>query len=372
MQFDFKLTPSENRQSLQLNQTGYLSRWRGFVIVAISLLPSLVVFWFLDASISLLAFGVMLVAMLAYAAHAAVMKVGMPEAYDQSLTLSENELRIKYSHSDVEIKWANVDAIEETQTQFRFKRLARYWLLPKRVLGDQVDACRALFERVRDQPLDDSAVDLYSELFESESPFPIYRFRYDADDLKLAIKNPFVSVDDPNQQVSGRIKFPFFVWMFLLGLLAIYLTSELLPGSLQRADYFGVQAAAWVLPGVLLWSYSKLASLWRKNPKQNQVPDQVNELRLTENGWAIGDRHGVAINDWRDVSGIFHNEDFFGFRMITQLLNIVPKRAFGDLAEANRFLAQAIDLRRRAGNRDDIPTAALVETGNPYQSPQRS
>ncbi len=372
MQFQFRYTAGEFRDSLRINGGAVPQRWKALLLNVLCVLPSLLIFWWLNAGLSLVWFGVMTLMMLASALHALVYRTGFPEGYDQVVRLSDDDFHHSFSHSVCQVQWGLIDEIRETNDAFQLRRLARTWLIPKRVLGTQVDECREFFQRVKNQPPPTTAVDLYQQIFENKSPFPTYRFKYRADDLDLARKSKFELIPSGATSTPTTKKTRPVVGWLLMGLavgLLIYLGLDIVETRRRKAEFLLPVVAGWVLPLFLVLIYSRVALLFRRRSSDSMVPPDECQLRLTAKGWSIGDRRGVLLSDWRDVGGIFHSPDFFGFKTINQQLNLIPRRIFGDPAIANRFLAQAMDLHWRSKNDDNVPLATVVESGNPYQTP---
>ncbi len=374
MQFQFRYTDDEFRDSLRVNGGAVPQRWKVFLLIVVCVLPSLLIFWWLNAGLSLVWFGVMTLMMLASALHALVYRTGFPVGYDQVIRMSDDDFQHSFSHSVCQVQWELIDEIRETKDAFQLSRLARTWLIPKRVLGSQVDECREFFRRVKNQPPPARAVDLYQQIFENKSPFPTYRFKYRADDLDLARKSKFElirsgSTSPPATKQTRRV-LGWLLFALAMGLL-IYLNWDTFERPRRKAEYLLPVVAGWVLPFFLVLIYSRAALLLRRRSSNSKVPTDECELRLTATGWSVGDRQGVLLSDWRDVGGIFHSPDFFGFKTINQQLNLIPRRIFADQAIANRFIAEAMDLHWRSKNDDNVPLAAVVESGNPYQTPGR-
>ena len=372
MQFQFRYTDNEFRDSLRVNGGAVPQHWKAFLLIVLCVLPSLLIFWWLNAGLSLVWFGVMTLTMLASALHALVNRTGFPAGYDQVVRLSDDDFQHSFSHSVCQVQWGLIDEIRETNEAFQLSRLARTWLIPKRVLGSQVDECREFFRRVKNQPPPIRAVDLYQQIFDNKSPFPVYRFKYRSDDLDLARKSRFELIRSGSTSASStkntRRVLGWLLFALAIGLL-IYLNLDIFERPRHQAENLWPVVAGWVLPFFMVLIYSRVALLLRRRSSDSKVPPDECELRLTATGWSIGDRQGVLLSDWRDVGGIFHSPDFFGFKTINQQLNLIPRRIFADQAIANRFLAEAMDLHWRSKNDDNVPLAAVVESGNPYQTP---
>ena len=370
--FQYRLTDREFQNSLRLNGGTVSQRWKAFVLVVLFVLPSMLLFWWLNAGLSLIWFGAMIVMMLVSAAHSFVYRKGLPAGYNQLVEFSADDFRHTYSHSMYQCQWGMVEEIKETSDSFQLKRLARIWLIPKRVLGTQIDEFREFFSRAVKQSLSQNSVNLYQQVFENKSQFPIYRFKFRADDLDLALGSKFEPVpSSPAMTKSTNRTGQVWGWLLLATVigLVIYLGMNIVEPPRRNAKYLLPVIVGWILPFLLVLIYSKTAYRFRRRSSTNLVPTDECELRLTATGWAIGDRHGVLLSDWRDVGGIFHSPDFFGFKTINQQLNLIPRRIFSDPVEANRFLAQAMDLQWRSKNDDNVPVATVVESGNPYQTP---
>jgi hypothetical protein len=326
----------------------------------------------MGAGLSMAWMGVMIGVMLCYAVIAFVRRTGQPDRYDQEMVFSDTDFRCHFSHSVSQVKWGLIEDFEETSNSFQLRRLARYWLIPKRVLGVQVEQVRELFQDVKGQPLGKTPVELYSQIYGTESPFAIHRFRYHPDDLSRALKSNFrLAESNVVARASGvAVNLRWVIGVALL-MAVIFLSFTLLePGHKPSSVNSLLLVATWASPIVLLLGYVKLRSLFR-HQRTGEIPLELSELRLTETGWAIGNPAGVVLFDWRDVDGIYESPEFYGFKTVNQLLNLIPRRIFADQGVANRFLAEALELHRRSKMESEISLATVVETGNPYQAPLR-
>ncbi len=179
LQFPFRLTDAEFATSLRLNRAFIPMRWKLYLLVIASMLPSLATFYLLEAGWSLAWFVIMIGVLCVYAISAFVKKSGGVQNCDQRLTLSESHISIEFSHSQSELKWGLFDEIEETADSLRFLRLQRYSYFPKRVFGDHLDECRTLISKGRQTPLSSApTVNLYRQIYETDSCFPTYEFYY--------------------------------------------------------------------------------------------------------------------------------------------------------------------------------------------------
>lgn len=368
LQFQFRLTDEEFATSLRLNRAFVPMRWKLYVLVIASMLPSLVTFYLLDAGWSLAWFVIMIGVLGVYAISAYFKKSGSLDNYDQELTLTEACLSSKFSHSQSNLKWGLFDDIEETSHAIRLMRLQRCTYFPNRIFGGQLAECRALISRGRQASLAEVAtVDLYRQVYGAESPFPVYEFQYVDEDIELATKSNFQVARDVKIE-TGKAR-PLSVWWSvvfiscLVGLLA-WLTFD---WERQSPLYFAALLGAWLLPLALMLTYIKLVQL--RSRRRAQVPQDICKLRLTQSGWAIGNEDGVVLFDWRDVLDIYDSLHFYGFKTINQLLHLIPKRIFPDELANTRFLSQALELHRQAKRQQEVVVATAVETGNPYQAP---
>ncbi len=192
LHFEYRLTDREFEFSFRLNGVSWVQQWKILLLVTICLVPSLAIFFAIEAGLSMVWFGAMIVVMIVYSIGSYLKNARQPESYEQQVTFSETDVRHQFSHSMTQVKWSLLDGIEERNDSFRLKRLERTLFVPKRVLGDKVEACRALFERVKDRPVKESPpVNLYEDCFGGDSPFSVRRFCFHPDDLKQAINSHF-------------------------------------------------------------------------------------------------------------------------------------------------------------------------------------
>lgn len=368
LQFQFRLTEKEFATGLRLNRAFVPMRWRLYLLVIASMIPSLATFYLLDAGWSLAWFVIMIGVLGVYAISAYLKKSGRIESYDQELTLTETYLSNTFSHSQSNLKWGLFDDVEETSDSIRLLRLQRCTYFPNRIFGDQLTEARAMITRGKQLPLAEvPTVDLYRQIYEVESPFPIYEFQYRDDDIELATKSHFQIARDVEIE-TNKAK-PLSAWWTvvfigsLVGLLA-WLTFD---WEHQSPLYLAAILGAWLLPLALMLTYIKLVRL--RSRRRAPVPKDTCKLRLTQSGWASGSEDGVVLFDWRDVLDVYESSDFYGFKTINQMLHLIPKRIFPDDVSKTRFLSQSLELHRQAKRQQEVVVATPVETGNPYQAP---
>ncbi len=372
MQFQFRLTPREFADSLKLNQTAVPMQWKTFAFVIICLTPSLLIAMLMTAKLTTYWFFLAITVMVVYAISAFFRQTGKIESYDQAVELTDEICDLRFSDSHSQIKWKLIDEIRETPDAFLLRRLQRFTMIPKRALGEQVQPCRDLFERVKTSPPSElRPLGLYAELFESDSPFAVHRFFYHDDDLKKAVRSTFRPATDPQQPIRtkqpGRVGWIWLlVFMVVLGVV-LGLMPKIRDGAVPFFDLI-LLTLVWILPVVIVWAYTKFARRIR-SAKPGEVPKEQCESRLTQTGWAVGNPEAVTLFDWNDIHGLFESPDFIGFKTVNQLLHLIPKRIFQNPGEAEKFVAQAMELKHQSRREQQVPTAVVVETGNPYQPP---
>ena len=341
---------------------------------------------------------VMMVVLAIYAIRAFLTKPKI-ENYDHQLILSDSQLQNTFSHSVAQLKWHQFEQIQEARDAFRMFRMSRFTILPKRVVNDQLNAEQAeilkqFLTTAIDRPKSTAPVSLYTDMIESESQFPVYRFRYHQEDMDRAVRSKFAlanttgeSPDSNAGSGASRKLWWFWAMVAIMICVAIYRVGVQTPLPIQGSLSGGLAgeldrdqvtflsngillAVGWFLPLILVLVVIKLARLVVN--RQASFPDEEIAVRLTNSGWIAGNEDGALHFDWRDVDAIFDSQHFFGFKTINRLMNVIPKRIFADTNDARSFLSQAVEMQKRSQYEkahSDVPVATIVETGNPYQSP---
>ena len=398
IQFDFRWTDQELVESLKQNGAFSGSRWRGFAVVFVCLVPSAYIFLQIESEMSLIWVLVMMAVLAVYAIRAFLSKPTI-ENYDQQLMLSDSLLQNKFSHSVVQTKWNEFESIEETKDSFRILRMGRSTVIPKRVIEEQlesekVESLKQFLTTANDRPAVSEPVGLYTEMLEAPGQFPVYRFRYCEEDIEQAIGSRFVLANSSSELsntivVNNPSRIRWWIWAILaIGACAAFYRMGVHTPSPMQVPLSGgmgfeieaslqtvlpnraLLAVGWVLPVALVFIIGKF---WRVvAARKTGVPDDEIAVRLTPNGWISGSPDGALHYDWRDVESIHDSPHFFGFKTINQLMSVIPKRIFEDSNAARSFLASAVEMQKRSQyekTHSNVPTATIVETGNPYQSP---
>jgi hypothetical protein len=373
LQFEYRLTDRENRLSHRLNGI-YLGRsWKVLLLVTACLIPSLAIFYSVEAGLSLIWFFALIAVMAGYTVIE-FLKQSQPSAnYRQQVFFTDTHLTHVFDQSRSEVKWEGFESIDERSIGFVFNRLSRCLLVPQRVLGNQIDDCRALFERVKNKaPKSGVAVGLYRECFIEQKRICHFEFAYLANDIQQALNSNFQILNRlPTHLPTGKTS------RFGCGLVisfAILIALVLLSTFEWRNDdpvHYVIVASGWLLPILLVLVIVKSARSIASQ-RQGKVPPERVQLCLLSDGWAIGNPHAVTFYHWNDVTEFYESESFFGFRTINQLINLIPKRIFETEEIRQNFILEAMKLHRESAHRSKVMTTDIRETGNPYQPPAPS
>lgn len=371
-QFQFKLTEREFARSLELNRTAVPLKWKSFVLVVVCLLPSVIAAWLMSATLTMFWFGVLVVVMAIYSMISFFRQAGSLRPYQQQIRFDQRLFENRFSNSVNQMAWSAVDGVHETEEAFLIEKLKRFTVLPKRAMGDQIDACRQFFKQTQSTSLESSGpVPLFNETVEIDSPFPVYRFRYQPDDMQKAVRSRFVRAIHPDRQTPPPAKASLTRVILLFALIAV-LVGFMIPALGPAHDIVLSEILAlilvWFLPAIMLVAIIKVIHI-RRAARSGSIPEEECTTRLMVAGWAVGNPTAMTLLDWRDIDAIFESDDFYGFQSINFLLHLLPKRTFPDQEQAESFLSQAIELKQQQERRDEPVVAEVVETGNPFQSP---
>lgn len=384
MRITFRFDNNEYKQYRELNRTVATPRWKIYSLAFLCLVPSFCLILGTSSPIAILAAGTILISVLGLAIIAAIGDKPLADKHDHLLTINQSSFSESQSHSQTDTRWDYYDVFEESDSFYLLGRLDRFTAIPKRSVEDiQVDQLVSYCQQVTPNDTVDpqqQPVALYDKLFPSENQFDVFHFTYQPDDLASALSEGMKVVDFSGKQDSDnqsgsksfkRQKMLGTFWLLAFCAILIYIITSA-PSQTPLAErWTASQIVFLVLAIVSPFLLMKWLNRWiRSKQKQNtaHVPTDPLSMQLMPEGWAIGSPKSCQFFDWRDVKAFYQNNFCFGFHTFNDLVQIIPKRIFADQEESERFLDQAISLRREHLRRF-AEVAVAVETGNPYQTP---
>lgn len=162
-----------------------------------------------------------------------------------------------------------------------------------------------------------------------------------------------------------------------------YLASVVLLAGMLLIMDFGKQSTApqriwqailFLLSCFLFWFVGlMLLQRFRAHWAANKVNPSEETLTLTTRGCLVKSAGRLSFLHWEDVKAILFNDATINFQFNAHVLHIIPKRAFASPAESEEFIQRCHEYwsAAHADPANPVPLSAyVVETGNPYQSPQ--
>lgn len=385
MKFSYQMNHRELSKALKMLGTPIVGAWVVYLVVAVSMFPSIVLFSTIGAEMSLGWFSLMAICILLAAAWAYIKRTGYPSPWNESIELLDGRLGYCFGYSRVECRWNVIDRIEELEEGIAIYCYGRPWLIPNRVLGDQKQKCLEYLEMAKTRGKDETnlpPVPIYQEFILANSASG-YRYQVTADDLAQAARESFQSLG-PDPVSANRVPRPKngSYGQCVLIMLLLLLVSQIIYFSAGAAFVFrstsvlmvGLSIAGWILPVVWLVIWRKWSWLFRIRAISQKIPKLESTLKLTSSCWVIANPNGGTLGDWRDVLGIIQSERFLGLKMINQLAYLIPKKIFPSTTEAEAFLGQVLEhlQNSRLSTFETVSNqgiSPIAETNNPYQSP---
>jgi hypothetical protein len=384
MKFSYRMNQRELAKALSMLGTPVVGAWLVYLVVAVAMFPSIVLFVAIGAEISFGWFGWMAISILLASGWAFYKRTGYPIPFSESMEFTEDQVTYCFGNSRVECRWSVIDTIEDSEGYLVISCHGRPWLLPKRVLGERQRQCVDFLQRAVAGGKDPSPlppVSIYQELILA-GPGPGYRYQVTSEDLAQAARDKFQHLD--LNQASGKLKSA-----FKLGWLGLSLLSIVLLLLLFQTTYFsfeadpvlrstsivtwGLTGLGWLLPIIWLMIWRKWSWWFRVRAIRQKLPRLESTLKLNFGSWVIANALGGTVGDWRDLRGIIFSDRFFGFKMVNQLTYLIPRRIFPSPEEANEFLKQVLEHYQNASRSQPDPSSfpglQVYETNNPYQSP---
>lgn len=373
MQITYRFTPQEYKSFRRLNNMSGMAKWKAYLLATICLLPSLLLVWLSGSKFALMAFGLMVLTILGLSLLAMFRQPATADQHDHIMTFTPTSKHEMSSYSEFESDWRTYDEFIETETDFRFRKLQRFTVIPKRIFdASQADTFRSYAVQANEAVNDEAPpVELYTRLLVAPNDSTIVEFAYQHDDINNALSEQLAVVLETDTPAKPKGKWSGFLWLGIFLLILFYLWRSLdgelvSEGPLDFVPFLYLGVAV-VLPFFLIRGLNTFLRAAAKK-SSGAVPTELNHMRLMQNGWAIGSPRGALFYDWRDIEAIYQNKACIGLKTMNDLVQIIPKRIFESPDAAQRFLDQIIDLRRQQNRAIEEPIMA-TETGNPYQPP---
>jgi hypothetical protein len=393
MKFSYQFTHLELAKSLSLLGVPTVGAWLVYLVVASAMFPSIILFAAIDAETCLNWFGVMLISILIASAWAYWKRTGYPQPFQQSIEFSEDRLLHCFGHSRIECRWSLIDKVEDDVDHLRIYSQGRPILLPKRVLGDRADDCLQFLLRMTSREVNQSTnhqkesttlppIDLFSEKIPTGISKP-YQYQVSNLDLEQAVQEKFnmvtpISISyavsmQPERSMWRKVASLCMIWLAIGGLTLLLSQLNDRRVTLEKVVLISF---GWFLPIGWLLIWRKFSWLFRTRRIRQSVPDVMSTLTLTPTGWVIANPANGTFGHWKDLQCILQSKNFIGMRMINQLVYLIPKRIFSSSEEVENFLEKSLELQRiqfaeMSGFGGPAEPGPVLETRNPYQSPQR-
>ena len=140
-------------------------------------------------------------------------------------------------------------------------------------------------------------------------------------------------------------------------------------GQRNIVGYFLRDVLICAIPFFILPLISRVYSRYRK-PRLFKLPSDEISVRLCPDGVVMGASDFISLVHWNDVTSLYVNDHFIGFRTIHHMIHIVPKRAIGDKLDVERFVEIAAGLKEVADREaTTVVQSEPVHSDNPYQAP---
>ena len=404
MQIKFRLTDSEyfesRRKSNLLGNVG----WRYVGIELLGIIPSGILIWLTGIWIAQISYCAVFLIMLVVVLKRIFAKTAVGNQHEHTLTLNDVSHHVQTANSEFEVNWNQFDEAIEDDKAFHLWRLGRCALLPKRVIpDDQMEQFREFISNIKTEPVVGpqaipQAVSLYTRLFSNlpsgesmafagrpalSNHSRIRKFNFIREDIYNASVEPLRVFDTTlaplpaaNKKASDFARRQKFGKIFLGLVFLIAIPAAIFHFASSTMSWINITLilAAVAMPFVMTWLLGLIMKNRFKQPIPIIPPEQF-ELRLLPNGWAMGTRDFTFFYDWRDVECIYENSFCVGFKTVTDLIQVIPKRIFAE-GEASVFMQTATEMKiehlknieRDAASADRAP-AIGAETGNPFQPP---
>lgn len=380
----FQLTDEELKEIYQLNDHQPMTSWRILLYAFGCYVPGLTIAGIIGDWVIILAVAVIavLATMLTLRAHfktnaAPITSLERERGYGPDLVYE------KIENSESAFRYGKLERWSETDSLFVFHRMGFNFGIPRRVFqSEELDTLRGYFDSIgnRESLAYKQPVELYERI--QQQTFRLHkRFRHTREDMEAAYQGGYLAIDMDDVQTS----MPKRISIGLRGVFVLAAVLIILVGIFNSREpwnngfgplIFWIVTLGIALPLLTIYLVQKWF-LNRRTKEIARLTDEFykneNELYVGSDGWYWGQPNDFAFYSWLDLKGMSQNKS-------TILLNaagvnhVFHKRIFGSAEEALRFINLVIELRQEALRREEAkssPTVTAVESGNPYQSPQR-
>lgn len=373
MEIRYRETRNDFVRWHRLNKTGVVARWKNYLLVAATLLPSAIVLFLLGSWYATLWVAVAIAVMLCFSVYRFFCPlVSFPMSQHVGLFDSNMATRT-VSRSITQWKWERIEEYRETRTDFQFWRLDVGSVVPKRALSaEQRQELSELIARVQQKPAGDSPpLPLFSEKILDDGGYPVYRFQYRAADVSQILESPLKPYQSASESAIRRSRWSVWIQCAFLASVCVFGCIALLRMVGQRniVGYFLRDVLICAIPFFILPLISRVYSRYRK-PRLFKLPSDEISVRLCPDGVVMGASDFISLVHWNDVTSLYVNDHFIGFRTIHHMIHIVPKRAIGDKLDVERFVEIAAGLKEVADREaTTVVQSEPVHSDNPYQAP---
>jgi hypothetical protein len=373
MEIRYRETRSDFIRWHRLNKTGVVARWRNYLLVAATLLPSAMVLFFLGSWYATLWVAVAMAVMLCFGVYRFFWPLVL---FPMSQHVDSFEVKMAartVSRSVTQWKWERIEEYRETRKDFQFWRLDFCSTVPKRALSaEQKQEQSELIAKVQQEPAGDSPpLPLFCERILGDGGYPVYQFQYRAADVSQILDSPLKPYRSVPASTIRRsrwrvwVQYAFLAFVSVFGCVAILrmVGQQNIVGSFLR-DVLICAIPFFILP-LIMRAYARF-----RKPRLFKLPSDEISVRLCPDGVAMGASDFISFVHWNDVTSLYTNDHFIGFRTIHHMIQIVPKRAIGEEAEVERFLKTAASLKEVADREAaTVVQSEPVHSDNPYQAP---
>lgn len=276
---------------------------------------------------------------------------------ETTLYLDEGSRGVRFSNTREHISWHAYDDFHETDDFLVVSIHGHCECIPKRLFtGEELDEVRQWCSKAGTNPDNPAANRLYDIVAEYPSA---HEYVVREGDTEKSRRQTFIDVDSQEIVISKRRRYSAHFFNLIMVCVCLYWLSVVgIDHSL-----FGVLAGT--APMLVLLFVPYLLKKINAVPAPFEFKSQV---RLMENGIALGNREIVFVCPWGDFQMLTRSPDFLAIDTALGR-QIIPRGSFGSLDALDSFCdAVRMHHDRAASLPQEKPV--LRETGNPYQAPQ--
>lgn len=374
-EFHYQYQPDDLRAIRQANSEVIFSPANSLSAAAIGFALAMLILGAIGAWIILwvvLAAG--LVVLVVFARKLNAQSRGNREYQLRQLQLHDQCLVEISGNSETRKSWDVFEEVIQTDHHIMLRHYQRIIAIPKRVIeSTQMEACLDFIkERVGEK--NSGPLPEFSQWF-SAAGSNVFRFTWNSSDKASIRAGQLKRFDDAGTSTSEALnRSALSTWVvWLLASVVVFLILFIGPGNLNMDGNHLIQIAikalicifALTVPLLAIWIWRRYTmSIMRK--MDIRIPEETIGVADTGEFLVVGYEGAVSKYDTGEITALYLGSDLIGFRIGTGPVNVIPVRAFGDLAGARRFLS---DLRRNSHRDTQRPAEITLETGNPYQPP---